>query len=105
MYFIFNKYDASLKTTTCKVPGSEYSACGSLYKAYIIQAMPILYPKGNAGYYNTPVISVNGYFGDGTYKVDSCEVYMTKCGSLLSSDSVYSDGKNPITCKCWYFDM
>ena len=68
--------------------------------------MPILYPKGNAGYYNIPVIAASGYFGDGTFEVTNCEVYMTKRGSLpATSDEIYIDGKNPIICKCWYFDM
>lgn len=96
--------DASLKTNTCKVPYSEYASCGYLSKAYIIQAMPILYPKGDAGYYTFPVIAASGYFGDGTFEVTNCEVYMTKIGRLADNE-IYTDGKNPITCKCWYFDM
>lgn len=103
IYFILKvkHNDASLKTDTCKSPIGSYFG---IENRYIIQAFPISYPKNKKAYnYKIPLIMTSGYIDDGIFIITGSEIYMWNGGS--SSDSIYKDYDNPITCKYWYIDM
>lgn len=106
MYFIFSKYDASLKTNTCKVP--ESIEMTYINNAYVLQAIPIEYPSGNtkAGNYRFTVIGPFGFYsGDDIYNVTGSSIWMTSTGSIYGQNTTYKDSDNPIICKYWYFDF
>lgn len=95
--------DASLKTDTCEIPGSNIAAY--IAKRCVIQMFPITYPSGNknAGYYIVPFIAVSGYFLDGVFQATGSDVWMTKNGTLASG--VYQDFDNLIICRYWYISI
>lgn len=95
--------DASLKTDTCNIPGSNIAAY--IDGRCVIQMFPITYPSGNknAGYYIVPFIAVSGYFLDGVFQATGSDVWMTKNGTLASG--VYQDFDNLIICRYWYINI
>lgn len=45
---------------------------------------------------------VSGWIDEGIFKITGSKIYMW---NGLSSDGIYKDYDNPITCKYWYIDM
>ena len=46
---------------------------------------------------------VSGWIDEDIFKITGSEIYMWN--GLSSSDGIYKDYDNPITCKYWYIDM
>lgn len=102
MYFIFSKYDASIKTDTCKVPKYVWGQT-DIDRRSVVQALPIEYPSGNSkvGNYTFTVIGAYGGYYNGTYEITGSVIYITSDGSIYGygTDSIYKDKNNPIICK------
>ena len=99
--YIFKYNDASIKTDTCKSPIGGYFG---IENRYIIQAFPISYPKNRKAYnYTIPLIMVSGFIEYDIFNITGSEIYMWNGAS--SSNGIYKDYDNPITCKYWYIDM
>ena len=109
---MFNEYDASLKTDTCKVPES---ALGATYisRKCVVQAIPIKYPTSTKylDAYRFPFIMVDGYTSSNyngenkTFIVTSSTIALSSIPGSAADGNTYTDDKNPIICRYWYIDI
>ena len=109
---ILIRYDASLKTDTCKVPES---ALGATYisRKCVVQAIPIKYPTSTKylDAYRFPFIMVDGYTSSNyndenkTFIVTSSTIALSSIPGSAADGNTYTDNKNPITCRYWYIDI
>lgn len=112
LYFIFNKYDASMKTDTCKVPDSVLGNT-SIARKCVVQAIPIKYPTSTKylDSYRFPFIYVDGYTSSNyddenkTFIITSSSIALSKVPGSAADGNIYTDKNNPITCRYWYIDI
>ena len=103
--------DASLKTATCKVP--EIIGMTYINGAYVVQAIPMQYPTStnyDIKLYVFPIICVDGYTqthsnNTNTFIITKSIIQLSKSPGPTTSDDVYMDSDNPITCRYWYISI
>lgn len=103
--------DASLQTATCKVP--EIIGMTYINGAYVVQAIPMQYPTStnyDIKLYVFPIICVDGYTqthsnNTNTFIITQSIIQLSKFPRPTTSDDVYMDSDNPITCRYWYINI
>ena len=80
----------------------------------MVQAIPIKYPTSTKylDMYRFPFIMVDGYTSSKNYNdenktfiITSSNIALSKVPGPTTSDDMYMDSDNPITCRYWYIDI